>query len=62
MKCTLSDSLEWLYPDSSIAGEPVTALECDAPMTENLCDGCGACADACPGVKSTKEEASPLHA
>ena len=31
MKCTLSDSLEWLYPDSSIAGEPVTALECDAP-------------------------------
>ncbi len=24
-------------------------LECDAPMTENLCDGCGACAYACPG-------------
>ena len=24
-------------------------LECDAPLQENICDKCGACADACPG-------------
>lgn len=24
-------------------------LECDAPLTENICDQCGACATACPG-------------
>ena len=24
-------------------------LECDAPLTEAICDGCGACASACPG-------------
>lgn len=24
-------------------------LACDAPLTENICDGCGACAAACPG-------------
>ena len=31
MKCSLRDSLEWLYPDSTIDGEPVVSLECDAP-------------------------------
>lgn len=31
MKCSLRDSLEWLYPDSTIDGEPITSLECDAP-------------------------------
>jgi hypothetical protein len=31
MKCSLRDSLEWLYPDSKIDGEPITSLECDAP-------------------------------
>ena len=24
-------------------------LECDEPLTEPVCDGCGACATACPG-------------
>ena len=24
-------------------------LECDAPLTESVCDGCGACQAACPG-------------
>ncbi len=24
-------------------------LDCDAPMTESLCDRCGQCAEACPG-------------
>lgn len=24
-------------------------LECDEPLTEAICDGCGACAEACPG-------------
>ena len=31
MKCSLRDSLEWLYPDSTIDGKPITSLECDAP-------------------------------
>ena len=24
-------------------------LQCDEPLTETICDGCGACAEACPG-------------
>jgi len=24
-------------------------LQCDEPLTEGICDGCGACAEACPG-------------
>lgn len=24
-------------------------LQCDDPLTETICDGCGACAEACPG-------------
>ncbi len=31
MKCSLRDSLEWLYPDSKIDGEPITSFDCDVP-------------------------------
>lgn len=31
MNCSLRDSLEWLYPDSTIAGAPITSLGCDVP-------------------------------
>lgn len=24
-------------------------LQCDEPLTEQICDGCGACAESCPG-------------
>ncbi len=30
-------------------------LELDAPMTESLCDGCGQCAEACPGHAIDKD-------
>ena len=32
MKCSLRDSLEWLYSDSKIDGEPTTSLDCDVPV------------------------------
>ncbi len=31
MKCSLRDSLEWLYPDSKIDGESMFSLDCDVP-------------------------------
>ena len=31
MNCSLRDSLEWLYPDSTIVGAPITSLGCDVP-------------------------------
>lgn len=30
-------------------------LECDKELTESICDGCGACASACPGKAISKE-------
>ena len=30
-------------------------LECDEELTESICDGCGACASACPGKAISKE-------
>ncbi len=31
MKCSLRDSVEWLYPDSTIDGEPLLSFEIDVP-------------------------------
>ena len=30
-------------------------LECDAPLTEPVCDGCGLCRSACPGKAITEQ-------